>query len=81
MKKVKKHYSVYYVGHGTGCYAKNYKQIYLGDVWAVSEQQACNCVRYRQRDKLHPNGGLSNDVLDDIYEEGSVVFEYKAYEI
>ena len=81
MKKPKKHYEVYYEGHGTGCYAENYQKTYLGDVWAVSEKQACNYVRYRYRDKERPNGGYANDILGDIYDEGFVEFGYKAYEI
>ena len=85
-KKVKppkesKHYDVYYEGHGNGVYAENYEKIYLGDVWAVSEAQACNIIRYSLRDEKHPNGGYATDILGDIYDEGTVFFEYKAYEI
>lgn len=76
-----KHYDVYYEGHGNGCYAENYKKVYLGDVWEVSPAQACNRARYRMRDEEHPNGGYSTDILGDIYDEGMVLFEYKAYEI
>ena len=46
LPKESKHYDVYYEGHGNGVYAKNYERIYLGDVWAVSEAQACNIKRY-----------------------------------
>ena len=76
-----KHYDVYYEGHGVGCYAENYQKTYLGDIWEVSEAMACNRMRYRFRDEKHPNGGYSGDVLGDIYDEGLVIFEYKAYEI
>lgn len=81
MKKEKKHYNVYYVGKGTGCYAENYQKTFLGDVWAVSEKQACNFVRYRFRDDKHPNGGYSTDILGDYLDEGFVNFYYKAEEI
>lgn len=40
MTKPKRHYEVYYVGKGSGCYAEDYQRTYLGDVWAVSEKQA-----------------------------------------
>lgn len=81
MKKSKKHYNVYYVGKGYGCYAKEYQRTYLGDVWAVSESQACNFVRYRHRDFKFPNGGYSNDILGDCKDEGMVFFEYQAEEV
>lgn len=81
MKKGKKHYNVYYVGKGNGCYAENYQKTYLGDVWAISEKQACSYVRFRNRDKERPNGGYSTDVLGDIYDEGTVMFTYEAVEI
>ena len=76
-----KHYDVYYEGEGCGVYAKNYKKIYLGDIWAVSPAQACNIIRYNTRDEEHPNGGYAMDILGDIYDEGFVEFSYKAYEI
>ena len=81
MKKPKKHYNVYYVGKGTGCYAENYQKTYLDEVLAVSEKQACNFVRYRFRDSKHPNGGYSTDFIGDIYDEGYVDFYYQAEEI
>ena len=76
-----KHYDVYYEGHGFGCYAENYQKTYLGDIWAVSEADACNKMRYSLRDEEHPNGGYSYDILGDYLDEGAVEFEYKAYEI
>ena len=81
MTKSKKHYEVYYIGHGTGCYAKEYQKTYLGDVWAVSEKQACNFVRYRHRDGKNPNGGYSTDFLGDSEDMGFVDFYYEAVEI
>lgn len=78
MKKEKKKYSVYYVGTGFGCYAKDYQKIYLGDTWAVSEKQASNNVRNRYKDKTHPNGGYAIDILGDSQDEGYVLYEYKA---
>lgn len=76
-----KHYNVFYEGHGIGCYAENYQDTFLGDIWALSEADACNKMRYSLKDEEHPNGGYSRDVLGDICGEGMVEFEYKAYEI
>lgn len=78
---MKKHYEVYYVGRGFGCYAKDYQKTYLGDTWAVSPEKACNNVRYRYRDKNHPNGGYSYDILGDCLDEGEVLFTYEAVEV
>lgn len=80
-KKQKKHYEVYYVGKGSGCYAEDYQRTYLGDVWAVSEKQACNYVRFRYRDEKYPNGGYSDNYLGDCLDQGSVHFTYEAVEI
>lgn len=77
----KKHYEVYYVGRGTGCYAQDYKKIFLGDTWAVSEKQACNFVRYRFRDKQRPHGGYAIDILGDSLNEGFVEYTFKAVEV
>lgn len=81
MKKPKKHYKVYYIGTGEGVYAENYQNTYLGEVWAVSEKQACNYVRYRFRDKKNPHGGYAKEILGDYLDEGFVEFRYKAIEI
>lgn len=81
MLKVKRKYSVYYIGKGTGCYAQDYCKIYLGDTWAVSKEKACSNVRYRNRNKELPNGGYKNDILSDYAGEGVVSFEYEAEEI
>lgn len=80
-KKEKKHYAVYYVGKGTGCYKENYQRTYLGDVWAVSKEQACSWVRFRYRDEKCPNGGYANDMLGDAEDMGYVEFSYEAVEI
>ena len=77
----KKKYSVYYVGKGTGCYAENYKKIYLGDTWAISPEKACSNVRYRMRDKSNPNGGYSINYLDDSQGLGYVFYQYEAIEV
>ncbi len=81
IKREKKHYCVYYVGRGTGCYAKEYQKTFLGETWAVSEEKACNNVRYRHRDKNYKHGGYKNDYLDDCLGEGDVIFTYEAIEI
>ena len=78
---MKRHYEVYYIGKGTGCYAEKYKKIFLGETWAVSPEKACSNVRYRNRDKKHPNGGYSCDILGDCLDDGEVLFTYEAVEI
>ena len=80
MKKAKKHYNVYYVGKGDGCYAENYKRIYIGDTWAESSKKACSNVRYRLRDKNNPNGGYSTDIMGDSQGMGYVEFSFEAIE-
>lgn len=77
----KKHYKVYYVGKGTGCYAEDYQKTYLGETWAISPEKACSNVRFRFRDKTHPNGGYSYDILGDRLDDGEVFFTYEAIEI
>ena len=77
-EKVKKHYNVYYVGKGFGCYAEDYCKVFLGDTWAVSEKKACSQVRWRHRNKNNPNGGYSTDILGDRKDEGMVMFKYIA---
>lgn len=81
MKRPKKHYKVYVVGTGEGCYAKDYCREYAGETYAVSEKQACNNVRYQHRNNKNPNGGYATSVIEDAYEEGSVLFTYEAVEI
>jgi hypothetical protein len=82
MKRVggyaKQKYDVYLVGTGAGCYTKNYAKHFLGSTYAVSAEQACNNVRYRQRTKEAPNGGYSYWTLDDSADMGYVEYEYIA---
>lgn len=74
-----KHYDVYYEGHGVGCYAENYQKTYLGDIWEVSEAMACNRMRYRFRDKKHPNGGYSGDVCRGIRKSAGKINNIKLH--
>lgn len=78
MKKDFRKYKVYLVGTGNGCYADDYAREFLGEVWARSEKEACSRVRYRHRDDDAPNGGYSDWVLGDRFEEGIVHFHYEA---
>lgn len=77
-KKPKHHYLVYIVGEGAGVYAKDYCKHLVGETWAVSEKQACNNVRYQNRDRNSPNGGYSSWDIGDYCDEGYVNFSYKA---
>lgn len=74
----KQKYDVYLVGTGHGCYAKNYAKHFLGSTYAVSAEQACNNVRYRQRTKGAPNGGYPYWTLDDSADMGYVEYEFVA---
>ena len=81
MEQKKKHFKVYYVGRGEGCYAKDYSRELLGETWAISKEKACSNVRYRHRNKQNPNGGYSSNILGDSLDMGFVKFEYEAVEI
>ena len=82
MRKVggidKQKYDVYLVGTGHCCFIKDYAKHYLGSTYAVSAEQACNNVRYRQRTKGAPNGGYSYWTLDDSADMGYVEYEFVA---
>ena len=71
MTKQKRKYQVFWVGTGTGCYAKDYCREFLGETWAVSEAQACNNIRYR-------TGFPLCDELGDRAGEGYVFFIMEA---
>lgn len=73
MKKPRQKYNVYLIGTGHGCYAEDYRRVFLGSTFAVSEAQACNNVRHRC-------GGYSASSFDigDYLEEGFVSYSYKA---
>lgn len=79
MEKVKKHYAVYWLGTGYGCYRKDYCKEFLGDTWATSKNKACSNVRYRMRDNKNPNGGFSKDFIGN--DEDYVTFKFEAFEI
>jgi len=77
--KTKHKYAVYRVGTGTGVYARDFCNEFIGETFAVSPEQACNQVRFREtRCKTLPNGEYSTLVIGDRLEEGSVFFKYKA---
>ena len=72
----KKHYHVYRVGTGHGCFARNYRRDFVGSTWAVSEAQACNQVRYRALQRNNFN------ILAPIYDShdlGYVTFKLEAF--
>lgn len=77
-KKDKHKYDVYVIGKGYGCYAEDYCKTFVGTTWAISEEQACNNVRFRMRDDDNPNGGYPTWELGDCLEEGFVLFRFEA---
>lgn len=76
--KPKHRYYVYVVGSGSGCYREDYCRQFAGETWAVSAAQACNNVRFQNRDRERPHGGYSVWGFGDICEEGDVMFTYEA---
>lgn len=76
MNPRKRHYEVYLVGHGHGCYAKNYCKYFMGDTWAVSKKQAVNNIRYR----IHKEGQELPGELGDAEGMGYVEYVLEAEE-
>lgn len=70
--KAKKHYEVYWVQTGHGCYGSSEK--YVGDTWAVSPAQACNNIRFRFN-------GSSGYFVYDRLDEGFVYCDFEAREV
>ena len=70
----KRRYDVFLVGHGTGCYAKEYYRERLGGTWAVSEEKAISNIRYR----LRQSGELLPDDLGDAEGMGFVHYDLEA---
>ena len=73
---VKKKYTVFILGVGYGCYAKDFCKNFVGYTWATSVNKAVSNVRYRMRQE---GKYIPND-LGDIYERGYVHFELVAEE-
>lgn len=74
METNKRKFTVYLVGHGTGCYASEYYKEFLGETWAVSPEKAIANIRYRLRQK----GELLPDDLGDSEGMGFVHYELEA---
>lgn len=70
----KRKYEVYLVGHGHGCYAKEYRREFMGETWATSAAKAISNIRYRMR----LNGEYMPDDLGDAYDMGYVHYELEA---
>lgn len=77
MSPRKRHYEVYLVGHGSGCYAKNYNKFLMGETWAISKNQAVNNIRYR----IHRDGQELPDGIGDSEGMGCVVYVLEAEEV
>lgn len=70
----KRRYDVFLVGHGHGCYAKEYCRERIGGTWAVSAEKAISNIRYR----LRQSGELLPDDLGDSEGMGYVHYELEA---
>lgn len=68
MKKEKQKYEVYrcsrIIDLDNGVAYTSVKREFIGNTYAVSEKQAMNNVRFRQRSSANPNGGYANDIVD-----------------
>ena len=77
MSPRKRHYEVYLVGHGHGCYARNYAKHFMGETWATSKAKAVNNIRYR----IHQSGEELPGGLGDSEGMGYVEYVLEAEEI
>ena len=71
---MKRLFKVYLIGKGDGCYAEEYREVFLGETWAVSESRAILNIHYRLKQK----GERLPDNLHDSHGMGSVRYEMKA---
>lgn len=67
-------FTVYLVGHGTGCYASEYRRELMGSTWATSAAKAVSNIKYRMRQ----NGEYMPDDLGDSEGMGFVHYELEA---
>lgn len=67
-------FKVYLVGHGTGCYAKEYRREFMGQTCAVSAGRAISNIMYR----LRQNGEYLPDDIEDSMGMGYVHYELEA---
>ena len=70
----KRLFRVYLVGHGSGCYAKEYRREFLGQTLAVSASKAISNIMYR----LRQNGDYLPDDIEDSMGMGFVHYELEA---
>lgn len=69
-------YNVYRIAEGQGCFARSYRNDFIGETWAISEKKACSNIRFRcvkegNYDLLCP--------IFDSYGEGRVDFHLEAF--
>lgn len=74
MEQIKRKYKVFLVGHGEGCYAKDFYRGLVGETWAVSPAKAISNIKYR----LRQQGDRLPDDLGDSQDMGYVHFELEA---
>jgi len=74
METNKRKFTVYLVGHGSGCYAKEYRRELIGSTWATSAAKAVSNIKYRLRQK----GEYLPDDLGDSEGMGFVHYELEA---
>lgn len=70
----KQKFKVYLVGHGSGCYAKEYRREFMGQTLAVSAAKAISNIMYR----LRQNGDYLPDDIEDSMGMGFVHYELEA---
>ena len=74
MANAKHKFTVYLVGHGSGCYASEYRRELIGSTWATSAAKAVSNIKYRMRQ----NGERLPDDLGDSEGMGFVHYELEA---
>ena len=67
-------YEVWLIGTGSGCFARDYRKVFLGSTWATTPKKAEANIKYR----LRTSGETLPDDVFDRYGEGSIRYELKA---
>ena len=67
----KQKYKVYLVGHGSGCFARDYCKELIGETYAVSPKQAVNNISYRE-------GLVKEETVEDSLGMGTLIYRLEA---
>lgn len=67
----KQKYKVYLVGHGSGCFARDYCKDLIGETLAVSPKQAVNNISFRE-------GLVKEETVEDSMGLGTLIYRLEA---